>query len=111
MPPPPPSPPRSPSDDALERYRVRMRRNRTVYYAVLAVVLAGIGSWVGVAWSQGEVAHTTLHTFTPAPPSLAVQEPSISQQEAWRTPDQAAIGTPQWAGTVVTFSTHSVSGR
>jgi outer membrane protein assembly factor BamB len=118
LPPPPPSappPPRSSasdaSDAALARYRATMRRRRTIYYAVIAVVVAALGTWVGVAWSHGEVAHASLHTFAPAPPTVGVRAPSETQIEAWRTTDRIAIGVPQWGGTVITFSKHTVAGR
>jgi outer membrane protein assembly factor BamB len=114
LPPPPPAAPAagSPaSDAALDRYRSAMRRSRTVYYAVLAVVVAALGTWVGVAWSRGEISHASLRTFAHAPAPLAVQAPSATQQQAWRATDRAALGYPQWRGTVVTYSRHTVGGR
>jgi hypothetical protein len=103
--------PDSASDAALARYRASMRRPRIVYYAVLAVVLAAVGTWVGIAWSHGEISHASLHTFAPAPPTIGVQAPSQTQLQAWQTSDQIAIGAPQWGGTIVTFSKHAVAGR
>lgn len=99
------------SDAALARYRTRLRRSRIVYFSVLAVLLAVVGVVVGVAWSRGEVAHTTLRTVGQAPPSVPVSTPAASPRRAWSTPDRAAIGTPQWGGTVITYSTHTVGGR
>lgn len=103
--------PTSPADAAMTRYRASMRRSRRIYYAILAVVVAGLGSWVAVAWSSGEVAHTSLHVVAPAPPTLGIQAPSQSPQEAWHTSDRIAIGEPQWGGTVVTYAQHTVGGR
>jgi hypothetical protein len=101
----------SASDAALDRYRARMRRSRTVYYAILAVAVAAIGTWVGVAWSRGEVAHASLHTIAPAPPTLSIDAPTQRQTEAWRSTDHISLGYPQWGGTVVVYSAHTVGGR
>jgi outer membrane protein assembly factor BamB len=105
------APPASASDAALARYRSSMRRGRTVYYAILAIVVVALGAWVGVAWSAGEVAHTSLHTVAPGPPTLSVQAPSESPRPVWHSTDRIAIGSPQWGGTIITYSWHSVGGR
>lgn len=105
-----PAPP-SPSDAALQRYRGRLRRQRLAYIAAIGVVLVAIGVLVGIAWQNGEIANTTLHTVPRAPLPLNVQSASEHPQQAWRTTDRIAIGTPRDRGTVVTFSTHTVSGR
>ena len=107
----PATPPISPADTALARYRASMRRGGAVYYAILAVIVAALGTWVGIAWSSGEVAHTSLHTFAPGPPTLGIQAPSPSPRETWHTSDRLAIGDPQWGGTLVTYSRHTVGGR
>lgn len=101
----------APEDAALGRYRAELRRRRIVYVAVLTVLLAALGTVVGVAWSQGEVSHATLHRFRPPPPNLALAPPSATLQPAWRTSDRLADGVPQWGGTVITFSDHTVGGR
>jgi outer membrane protein assembly factor BamB len=103
--------PRSASDAALARYRIRMRRQRTVYYSIIAVVLVAIGITVGVAWSRGEVAHTTLHTVASPPHTLPLAAAAATQQVAWRSADRIGVGDPRWAGTVVTYSAHTVAGR
>ncbi len=103
--------PRSPSDAALARYRASMRRGRIGYYVILAVVVGALGSWAGVTWSRGEAAHASLHTFAPAPPTIGLEAPAQSQQQAWQTSDRIAIGVPQWGGTIITFSDHTVAGR
>ncbi|MFN2560943.1 MAG: hypothetical protein ABR571_06580 [Jatrophihabitans sp.] len=99
------------SDAALGRYRADLRHRRIVYVTVLAVLLAAVGTVVGVAWSRGEVSHATLHRFRPGPPNLALAPPSATLQPAWRTSDRLADGVPQWGGTVITFSDHTVGGR
>jgi hypothetical protein len=101
----------SESDAALERYRHRLRGQRLLYYGVVGVVLIVIGVLVGVAWVNGEVANTTLHTVSHAPLPLEVQSASLQQKQAWHTTDRIAIGTPRWRGTVITYSAHTVRGR
>jgi hypothetical protein len=103
--------PPSESDAALQRYRHRLHRQRLLYYGVVGVALIAIGLLVGVAWENGEVANTTLHTVPRAPLPLEVQSASLHQKQAWRTSDRIAIGTPRSRGTVVTYSAHTVSGR
>jgi outer membrane protein assembly factor BamB len=103
--------PRTQSEAAIERYRARMRRGRTVYYAVLAVILAMVGTLVGVVWASGEAAHASLHTFAPPPASLPLQAAAQVQQEAWRSSDRLASGVPLWGGTLVTYSAHTIGGR
>lgn len=104
-------PPPTPAEAALVRYRADLRRRRIVYVAVLAVLLAAVGTVVGVAWSRGEVSHATLHRFRPGPPNLPLAAPSANPQPAWHTSDRLADGVPQWFGTVITFSAHTVGGR
>lgn len=106
-----PAQPLTRSDQALRRYRADMRRRRTVYYAVIAVLVVALATWVGVAWSRGEISHASLHTFGAPPPSLALSAPTQAQQQAWRTSDRVALGAPQYGGTVVTYSAHTVGGR
>lgn len=103
--------PETASDAALARYRVSMRRSRTIYYAILAVVVAALGTWVGVAWSAGESAHSSLRTVAPGPPTLSVKAPSQSPTAVWNSTDRIAIGNPQWEGTLITYSRHTVGGR
>jgi hypothetical protein len=113
LPPPParPAPPPKRVDPVLGRYQTEMRRSRTIYFAIVAVIGVGLGVWVGVAWSRGESAHAALHTIAPVPPSVGVAEPSQNQREVWHTTDQIAIGTPQWGGTIITYDQHTVGGR
>jgi outer membrane protein assembly factor BamB len=104
-------PRRTPSQVALERYGSRMRRNRLIYFAVIAVVVLALGITVGIVWSRGETAHTTLRTAPHPAPSVALQAPSPTLRQAWRSSDRTAIGTPYWGGTAVTYSVDSVRGR
>jgi hypothetical protein len=103
--------PVSRSDAALARYRRSLRFGRAVYYLIVGVIVAALAVTVAVAWSGGEAAHESLHTHAPAPPSLAVRTPSPTVQVAWRTSDRIALGVPQWGGTVVTYSGHTLRGR
>ena len=96
---------------ALERYRRRMRRDRAIYFAVIAVVVLAAGGTAWVVWLGGEAAHTHLKTVASAPPSVALQTPSIALRQTWQSPDRTAIGPPYWGGTVITYSTDSVRGR
>jgi hypothetical protein len=99
------------TDTPIGRYRARMRRARLIYLAALAVVLVLVGAGVAVAWTNGEIGNVTLHTVRSAPAALQMTVPSKPLQVAWRTSDRAAIGNPQWHGTVVTYSTQTVRGR
>jgi PQQ-like domain len=99
------------SEAALSAYRLRMRRARLRYAAVLAVIVAAVAVAVSVAWSRGEIAHTSSKPTDHPAPSIAVQQPAASVTRAWTSTDHTAIGTPYWGGTVITYSTHTVSGR
>jgi len=96
---------------ALDRYVRSMRRPRLVYAGAIAAVVVVIVGLVAFAWSGSEVAHTTLHTAAAPAPSVALQAPSPTLSASWQSTDHAAIGTPYWGGTVITYSTHSVRGR
>ena len=108
---PPTETPVSPSDAALARYRSSMRRGRGLYYGIVAVIVVALGVVAAVGWSRSEVAHVRLHTVAPAPSTLPVAAPASTPQPAWKTADRAALGAPQWGGTVVTYSGHTVGGR
>ncbi|MGI8679490.1 MAG: PQQ-binding-like beta-propeller repeat protein [Jatrophihabitans sp.] len=94
----------------LAGYTHRLRRQRIVYFSVVTAIVVVLGVIVGVAWSRGEVAKTTLATAV-APPALPLGVPGPSPALRWKTGDHLAIGTPQWGGTVVGYSTHTVRGR
>jgi hypothetical protein len=102
--------PPSRSDVALARYRTRMRRSRAVYYTTVAAIVAALGSWAGITWARGEAAHASLHTFPSPPPTLGVHAPSAQQQQIWHADRRIALGVPQYGGTVITYSAHSVGG-
>lgn len=95
---------------ALGNYVARMRRARIVYAAVIAALVTVAGVGVGIAWSHGEISHVSSHTVPTAPASLPVGAPSPDLKPAWRSADRAAIGVPQWGGTVVVWSDHTVRG-
>jgi hypothetical protein len=99
------------SDAALADYRASMRRSRAVYYAIVAVIVAALAVLTAVVWSRGEAAHATLHTVAAAPAALPLGTPSPTQQLVWRNSDHIALGVPQFGGTVLTFSRHTVQGR
>lgn len=101
----------TPSEAALDRYRNRMRRSRIIYAAVVTFVVAALAVGVGIAWSHGEIAHVTLHTFAPPPPSVGIEAPAQALQPAWRTSDRIALGKPHLNGTIVTYGEHTVGGR
>lgn len=96
---------------ALQRYRARLRPWRIGYLVAIVAVLAAVGVWVGVSYSRGEIANTTLRTAAHPAPSHALQSPADTLTPAWQSKDATAIGTPYWGGTVITYSQHTVSGR
>lgn len=99
------------TDTAIGRYRARLRRARVIYVAALTALVMLIGAGVAFAWTHGEIGNVSLHTVRSAPANLRMAAPSKPLQVAWRTSDRAAIGDPQWRGTVVTYSQHTVRGR
>ncbi|WP_375490686.1 PQQ-binding-like beta-propeller repeat protein [uncultured Jatrophihabitans sp.] len=99
------------SDAALDRHNARLRRSRLVYFVTVAVVVAALATFAAVAWSRGEAAHTTLRTVAHPPASIGPARPVAAPQQRWRSGDRLALGTPTTSGTVVTYSTHTVSGR
>jgi len=82
-----------------------------IYTAVGTAIVVVIGVVVGIAWSNGEAAHTTLHTVRTPPPTVPLQSTAPTATLAWHTPEATAIGTPYFGGTVVTYSAHTVNGR
>jgi hypothetical protein len=108
---PPEAPPRAQSDPAVERYTRRMRPRRIAYAAAIVVAALVLLVIVKIAYSVGEISHTTLRTAAQVPPSIALGSPSAALSQAWRTSDATAIGTPNDRGTIVTYDEHSVRGR
>jgi PQQ-like domain len=98
-------------DQALRTYTNRMRRLGFWYAGTLAVIVIAVVAWVSVVMANSEIAHAKLHIASSPAPSIAAAAPSASPQLAWSTEDQLAIGQPVWGATVITFSTHTVSGR
>jgi outer membrane protein assembly factor BamB len=107
----PARPPLSRSDAALAGYRARMRRARWIYFGVVGVIVIALVAVVAVAWSRGEAAHASLHTFAPPPKNLAIEAPSAAPHRVWSTTDRVALGGAPAGGTVVTYSAHTVGGR
>ncbi len=99
------------SADVLARHAAALRRPRIVYFAVVAVIVVALGVFAGVAWSRGEAAHVSLHTAPRPAPTLPLAVPAQTQQRAWTGDDRAALGSPQYGGTVVTWRGHTVRGR
>jgi outer membrane protein assembly factor BamB len=100
-----------PVADPLAGYLARMRRQRWIYVAALAVVTILIVTLVQVVLRTGEISHAALHpasTALPAPPSGPI---STTLTPAWHSSDATAGGLPFDGGTVVTYNAHTVSGR
>ena len=102
---------RDPAGDPLAAYTRRMRPWR-IAYAIGVVVLVAVALLVvKIAYSHGEISHATLQTAAAPAASVTPGQPAPQLTEAWHTGDRAAIGVPSWGGTVVTYSTRSVTGR
>ncbi|GAB2487863.1 PQQ-binding-like beta-propeller repeat protein [Jatrophihabitans fulvus] len=95
---------------ALARHNARMKRARTIYVSAITVVVLVIGVLVVVAWTRGETYNTTLKTVASAPSSLPLGQPGPSVRQRWGADGRAAIGSPQWRGTVVVSGDHTVRG-
>src|SRR3954454_6350919 len=99
------------SNAALERYASRLRRERIWYGSAIAVLVVAVSVITAVVWLNGEISHTTLHTIAKAPADVSLGTPSPTQRKLWSSNDSAAVGTPTYGGTVVTFDKHTVRGR
>jgi len=99
--------------DAVARrsYRRRLRPWRIAYAASLVLLLAAAFVVVRVAYSAGELSHTTLRPARGPAPSVPAAAPSTPLRLAWRTTDTTALGVPFDGGTVVTTDRHTVRGR
>ena len=80
---------RTPAELALDRYKASMRRWRLGYAGAIVVVVAAVATWVAIAWSHGEIAHTTLRPADRPAPSVALQNPSPSLRQICRTQYEA----------------------
>jgi hypothetical protein len=98
-------------DPVVAAYTSRMRRLSLWYGGIVALVIAAVVAWVVVFLSGSEVAHATLHQASQPAPDIKPTTTSSSPQLAWSNGDRLAIGEPFWAGTVITFDEHRVSGR
>lgn len=100
-----------PPPTAVARYRAEMNRKRAWYYAAIGAAVVALVVAAAVAWSHGEITHTTIRTAAKPAPSIGLQAPSATLTQAWTSPDHTASGRPVWGGTVVTYDAHSVRGR
>ena len=96
---------------ARQLFGRRMRRLNRWYWAVVgAVVVAGVVVST-VLIDTGEIAHVTLRSNPVAPTPLPTTVPAATVSPAWSQAESTALGAPYYAGVVVTYGTHSVSGR
>ena len=103
--------PGSRADRALAAHRQRVRRARAIYGAVVATIVVAALVGVIVAWNKGEISHASLHVVGRAPAAIPLAQPAADPAPAWHTTDRLAIGSPQYGGTVITWSAHTVGGR
>lgn len=96
---------------AVRADRRRLQRWRLAYAATIALLLVAAFVVVRVAYSSGELSHTTLRPAAGPAPRVVTSAPSASLRLAWHTSDIAALGTPYDEGTVVTAGRHTVRGR
>jgi hypothetical protein len=95
----------------LLAYKRRMRRLSLWYGGAVVVIAAVVIAWVAIVMAHSEIAHATLHSARVPAPNIATAAPSATPQLAWKSEDKLAIGEPYREGTVITYSTHTVSGR
>lgn len=91
-------------------FAARRRRWRIWYTAGVSLVVLAAGGTMAVAIGDGEAAHATLRTSSPAaglPGGPVSAHPALR----WATSDHPASGDPLWVGTVITWSSHQLSGR
>ncbi len=105
------APPRDPSAVALADYRGRMRRQTRIYIAVLALITVAIVVLVQVVMRTGEIGNATLRPATSTLPAPAGTTTSTTLAQAWHSNDATATGVPYDTGTVVTYDSHTVTGR
>ncbi len=98
-------------DDVLSAFAARRRRWWAWYSSALAVAAVVVAAAVTIAWSTGEANNAHLSVARQVPPAVDTAPISSPLQLAWRTGDATAIGEPFHDGTVITYSTHTVSGR
>jgi hypothetical protein len=106
-----PAPRRTTQQQARDAYNKSLRRYRWTYAGVLAFVVIAAVVGVKVAYVRGEISHAHLRTVANPPAPVPTVAPAASVQPAWNTTDRAALGQPNWGGTVVTSTAHSVRGR
>ena len=97
--------------DELQRFVASMRRQRVWYLVAIAVVAVIAVAVTVVVWFSSEIAHVHLRTAKSAPPTVPLGSPPTAPTAKWGSGDKTAIGAPFDDGTVVTYSTHTVTGR
>ncbi len=110
VPPPVPPPVDEASAAALQRHRERMRRPRLIYAAVVTALVAVLVGVTVAAWSSGESNNSTLRTASSPPGDLALASPVAAPVRSWQQDATAAIGQPQWGGTVIVHDRRGVRG-
>lgn len=95
----------------LSAFAARRRRWWTWYGAVLAVAAVIVATVVTVAWTTGEAHNAHLSVAKHAPARVPFTAISNPLRVAWHNGDATAIGEPLHNGTVITYSTHTVSAR
>lgn len=99
------------SEQALARYKARMRRARVWYAGAISIVVVAVAAVVIVVLRRGEVAHVTYKPAAHAPASITPAPTGNNLQHRWSTADDTAAGTPFAGGTVITYNRHTVRGR
>jgi PQQ-like domain len=81
------------------------------YLAAVATVVVLITVAVMLIWTTGEAANA--HLKVAAKPATILPRSAVSStlSTAWISSDTTAIGQPFIGGTVITYSTHTVTGR
>lgn len=106
------APRREPGEDpAIAAHNARMRPLRRIYAAAVSAIVVAAAVFFVLEYEHGEIAHTTLHTVGNPPVSLAPQPPAAALGKAWTSTDTAAVGTPYYEGTVISYDRHTVRGR
>ncbi|UQX89710.1 PQQ-binding-like beta-propeller repeat protein [Jatrophihabitans telluris] len=94
---------------ALARHRREMRRARTIYAVVVAVLVVIGFAGVRLAYAHGELDKVTS-TVGPSATALPTGTPAAALRQVWSNAGQAAVGEPYESGVVVTWSGHTVQG-
>jgi PQQ-like domain len=99
------------SRQVLDDYVARMRHLRRWYFAAVVALVVVAVVVAEVVLGHGEIARAHLHSAKSAAAAPPTGGPSATVSPAWESSDASALGQPGWAGTVVTYSAHTVTGR